>query len=69
MDFVPIILCVLPERVSTFYGSDYYESNDTMTYVEAEEFCADLDGSVVSIGSAEENEMLGLLVAAYRDSW
>ena len=55
--------------MSTFYGSDYYESNDTMTYVEAEEFCADLDGSVVSIGSAEENEMLGLLVAAYRDSW
>ena len=55
--------------MSTLDGFEYYESNDTMTYVEAEEFCADLDGSVVSIGSQEEDEMLVLVVYADYERW
>ena len=53
----------------TFEGFEYYKSSHTMTYSEAEEFCAELDGNVVSLKSDVQNDMLGDLVLAERHSW
>ena len=55
--------------VSSFEGFEYFKSDDAMTYFEAEEFCTERNSSVVSIGSAEENALIGRYVVDERDTW
>lgn len=55
--------------MSTLNGFEYYKSNNAMAYSEAEQCCAELGGSVVSIGTQEEDDMLALAVIAEKDRW
>ena len=55
--------------LSTLEGFEYFESNDRMTYSDAEQFCSQYQGNVVIITNQAEHDLLAVVVFAAYDTW